>query len=118
MTAEPPLGSADRRRTPRFNISLPIALTVPGSGQRYQAVVDNFSLGGVLLLTDAPLARGTKIVVHLPIGETGTADIEAAIVRTSSVGEFGVTFISLTEEEMDRLTDFVERRSENLHPLP
>lgn len=109
--------SSDRRRAPRFNISLHVTLTVAPSGQRYDAMVDNISLGGVLLLTEAPLERGTQIVVHMPTDETHTVDIAAAIVRTSSVGEFGVTFISLSDQEMDRLADFVERRADDPSPF-
>ena len=68
------------------------------------------SLGGVLLLTEVPLDEGTRLVMHLPITEDMTMRVEASMVRSASAGEFGVAFVSLTEDELDRLADFVERR--------
>jgi hypothetical protein len=102
---------ADRRRAPRFNISMPVTFTVPDSGRTYAATVDNISLGGVLLLTDAPLADGTRLVMHLPIADDMTMRVEASLVQTRNAGEFGVAFVSLTDDELDRLSDFVEQRS-------
>ena len=100
----------DRRRAPRFNISLPVTFVVPETGRTYSATVDNISLGGVLLLTDAPLDEGTRLVMHLPIAADMTMRVEASLVRSSSAGEFGVAFVALSEDELDRLADFVEQR--------
>jgi len=74
-------------------------------------MVDNISLGGVLLLTDEDLDQGERIVIHIPIAMDTTVTIEAAIVRTSNLGEVGVAFMSLGEEAMQRLADLVDRRS-------
>ncbi len=101
----------DRRRYPRFNIKLPIEFTVVDEARRCRAMVDNISLAGVLLLTDEALAQGTRVVVHLPTRGGGWLDVNAQIVRTSVVGEFGVAFVSMTEEELERVTALVEARS-------
>ena len=100
----------DRRRFPRFNVKMLVEFTVVGGGQRYEAMVDNISLAGVLLLTDETLARGTRIIVHLPAAG-GLIDIQAEIVRTSVLGEFGVAFVSMTEGEIERVMSLVEGRS-------
>ncbi len=68
-------------------------------------------MGGVLMLTDRALEQGTHVTIHLPIGRDHTANIGASIVRTSSVGEFGVAFFELPEDELERLSAFVEERS-------
>lgn len=102
---------AERRRAPRFNISMPVSFSVRATGRTYPATVDNISLGGVLLLTEEELAEGTRVVIHLPIAADMTMQIEASLVRTTHLGEFGLAFLSLSEDELDRLNDFVEQRS-------
>ena len=102
---------AERRRAPRFNISFPVTVSDAATGKSYVATVDNISLGGVCLLIEANLAAGTRLIIHLPIAADMTMRIEASLVRTTSVGEFGVAFVSLSEEELDRLSDFFEQRS-------
>ena len=102
----------ERRRYPRFNVRLPIEFTIVAEGRRCRAMVDNVSLAGVLLLTDEPLDQGTAVVVHMPAGKDGALDIPSKIVRTSVVGEFGVAFIGMTEEDVERISKMLERRSE------
>jgi PilZ domain len=101
----------DRRRYPRFNIRLPVEFTIVDEQRRCRAVVDNISLAGVLLLTDEPLAQGTRILVHLPSTPQEPLAVQSQVVRTSVVGEFGVAFVSMTLDEIERITAFVERRS-------
>lgn len=103
--------AADRRQAPRFNISLPVTYTVTKSGRLCAGMVDNISLGGVLLLTDEPLDQDTRITIHIPIAMDATMNIDAAIVRTSNIGEVGVAFISLGDDAMDRLSDLVDQRT-------
>jgi hypothetical protein len=102
---------SERRQAPRFNISLPVTFTVVDSGRLCVGMVDNISLGGVLLLTDEPLEHDARIVIHIPIAIDATVNIDAAIVRTSSLGEVGVAFIALGEDEMTRLADLVDQRT-------
>lgn len=103
--------SSERRQAPRFNISLPVTYSIAGSGRLCAGMVDNMSLGGVLLLTDEPLVQDARITIHIPIALDTTVNIEAAIVRTSHLGEVGVAFISLGEEAMQRLAEFVDQRA-------
>jgi hypothetical protein len=101
----------DRRRYPRFNVKLPVEFTIVDEQRRCKAALDNISLAGVLLLTDEPLAQGTRIIVHLPSTPDEPLDIRSEVVRTSVVGEFGVAFVSMTLDEIERVTSFVERGS-------
>jgi hypothetical protein len=101
----------ERRRYPRFNVKLPVEFTIVAENRRCRAVVDNISLAGVLILTDEKLEQGTPVIVHLPGGPTGLFDIEASIVRTSVVGEFGVAFGAMSQDEIEWVTSFVENRS-------
>jgi hypothetical protein len=90
---------------------MPVTFTVAHSGRVSAGMVDNISLGGVLLLTDEPLAHGDHIVIHIPITVDMTVTLEAAIVRTSSLGEVGVAFMSLGDEAMQRLAELVDNRA-------
>lgn len=101
---------AERRRAPRFNISMPVTVSDVATGRSYVATVDNISLGGVCLLIETKLAAGTRLIINLPIAADMTMQIEASLVRTTSVGEFGVAFVSLSEDELDRLSEFFELR--------
>jgi hypothetical protein len=112
--AQPPSGQrpSERRQAPRFNISLPVTFSKPGTGRLCAGMVDNISLGGVLLVTDEPLTHDDRIVIHIPIALDTTMNIEAAIVRTSNVGEVGVAFISLGDDAMERLSELVDQRAQ------
>jgi len=103
---------SERRQAPRFNISMPVTFTEAKSGRLCAAMVDNISLGGVLLLTDEPLDQETRIVIHIPIAIDATVNIDAAIVRTSHLGEVGVAFISLGDDAMQRLSELVDQRAQ------
>ena len=105
------LSGAERRQAPRFNISMPVTVSDAVTGRSYPATVDNISLGGVLLLLDEPLAAGSRLFIHMPIAVDMTMRIEASLVRSSNMGEFGIAFLSLSDDELDRLAEFFERRS-------
>ncbi|MBV8172497.1 MAG: PilZ domain-containing protein [Candidatus Eremiobacteraeota bacterium] len=113
-TPSPPSGKgpSERRQAPRFNISMPVTFTVAQSGRMCAGMVDNISLGGVLLLTDEQLAHGDRIIIHIPITVDMTVTLEAVIVRTSSLGEVGVAFMSLDDEAMQRLAELVDSRAQ------
>jgi c-di-GMP-binding flagellar brake protein YcgR len=101
----------ERRQAPRLNLSLPVSFSDVSTGRTYRATVDNISLGGVLLLTDAQLSEGTQIEIHLPIAADMTMRVEAVLARVADVGEFGIAFLSLTDDELDRLAAFVDQRA-------
>ena len=90
---------------------MPVTFTLAGSGRLCAGLVDNISLGGVLLLTAEPLEHDARIVIHIPIAVDATVNIDAAIVRTSSLGEVGVAFIALGDDAMERLSELVDLRA-------
>ena len=104
--------ASERRQAPRFNISLPVTFSIVDSGRLCAGMVDNISLGGILMLTDEPLDHEERIVIHLPIAGDATINIDAAIVRTSSMGEVAVAFAALTDDAMERLAEFVDMRAQ------
>ena len=111
MTGESPRSGGDRRRATRFNISMPATVFDAVTGRAYAATVDNISLGGVLLLLDATLEAGTRLFIDLPIADDMTMRLEASCVHATDLGEFGVAFVSLTDDELDRLAFLVEHRA-------
>jgi PilZ domain len=101
----------ERRSAPRFNISMPVTVYDAATGRGFAATVDNISLGGVLLLLDEPIDAGSRLFIDLPIAADMSMRIEASLVRSSDLGEFGVAFVSLTDDDLDRLGAFFEARS-------
>ena len=91
---------------------MPVTFSIAGSGRLCAGMVDNISLGGVLLVTEEQLDHTDRIVIHIPIALDATMNIEAAIVRTSNVGEVGVAFMSLGDDEMERLSELVDQRAD------
>lgn len=90
---------------------MPVTFSIQKTGRICAATVDNISMGGVLLLTDVQLANDTGIVIHLPIDIDATVNVHATVARTAKIGEFGVAFVSLTDDEMDRIAAFAESRA-------
>ena len=90
---------------------MPVTFSVKDTGRICAATVDNISMGGVLLLTDEQLANETVIVIHLPIAIDATINVHATVTRTANIGEFGVAFIRLSDDELDRISTFVEGRA-------
>ena len=88
-----------------------MTFSIAETGRICAATVDNISMGGVLLLTDVRLENDTQIVIHLPIEIDATINVHATVKRTADVGEFGVAFISLTDDELERIATFVESRA-------
>lgn len=115
MTDDPQARRRDeRRRAPRFNISMPVTVIDAASGRGFPATVDNISLGGVLLLLDEQIPAGSRLFIDLPIAADMSMRIEASLVRSTDLGEFGVAFVSLTDDELDRLGEFFEARSQRM----
>jgi|SRR5215472_1258013 len=110
--AVPPVN--ERRSAPRFNISMPVTVYDAVTGRAFAATVDNISLGGVLLLIDERIDAGSRLFIDLPVAADMSMRIEASLVRSSDLGEFGVAFVSLTDDELDRLGAFFEARSERM----
>jgi PilZ domain-containing protein len=90
---------------------MPVTFSVQGTRRICAATVDNISMGGMLLLTDEQLDNDSGIMIHLPIDSDSTINVHATVTRTAAIGEFGVAFISLTDDEMDRISTFVELRA-------
>lgn len=93
---------------------MPVTVYDAVTGRGFAATVDNISLGGVLLLLDDRLAAGSRLFIDLPIAADMSMRIEASLVRSSDLGEFAVAFVSLTDDELDRLSEFFEARSDRM----
>ena len=93
---------------------MPVTVYDAVTGRAFAATVDNISLGGVLLLLDDPVEAGSRLFIDLPIAADMSMRIEASLVRSSDLGEFGVAFVSLTDDELDRLSEFFEARSDRM----
>jgi len=83
-----------------------------GAHTLYAAVV-NISEGGLYVLTHAPLSRGTRAKVRIPVGGAQELEANARVVWESSDGGpagMGLCFTDLDDPERDRLRAFLADR--------
>jgi PilZ domain-containing protein len=95
--------SSDRREDVRIDVSFPIIVELAPGGERSPAVVENVSLGGVLLRTDVSLPVNGHITLEIQPHEGPVLRLPATVVRFSGTQSYGTAFATLTEADADRL---------------
>jgi len=102
-----PKGSPDHRKSRRFSDHSQVTFsceTVNGNGR-----LDNLSLGGAAILTDAKILRGEYLSLAIALPDQNDAiQIELAPVRWVKDSGFGVEFIRMASEPQLRLRRYVE----------
>lgn len=82
------------------------------------AAVGNLSEGGLFVRTHAPLGRGTRARVRLPVGSTGEIEAVAEVVWESSgsggPAGMGMAFVEIGEREKERLRMFLASDADEL----
>jgi hypothetical protein len=94
------------RKAPRFAIQLPVVFkteSVEATG-----MVLNLSSGGCAVASSTHLAQGTypQLQIEMVEGEE-PIHVELAAVRWAAGDRFGVEFIRIRPEQVDRLTKFL-----------
>ena len=113
-----PRDSKDRRSDVRIDVSFPINLEVEKSGKRTPAVVENVSLGGVLLRTDAALALDESVILEIHAADSPALRLPATVVRFTGSQSYGTAFVSLSEADADRLMDLTAAFLKSATPAP
>ena len=108
----------ERRRDLRIDVSFPIVIETAQSGRRTPGVVENVSLGGVLLRTETPLDVRTEVTLEIQAGEAPALELPATVVRTFGAQSYGTTFVSLSEADADRLMDLTAQFLRSAAPAP
>jgi c-di-GMP-binding flagellar brake protein YcgR len=83
ITVKMPTVMDEQRTQPRINVSSPVQIKVPSSGQKYKGNLLNISWGGVRIQTKELLGDMDEIVeISLPNYDGKNINILASIVRT------------------------------------
>jgi hypothetical protein len=106
-------GTAERRRSDRTGVRLPVIIRVPGMSPATGSSV-NVSTNGLLVevATDIPLGIELRIVMELP-GEVAPLELKALGVRIRPAPsglapfEIALAFIHPADAVMRRLSEFV-----------
>lgn len=94
------------RRHPRVPFDHPVEFATKGSEVRSAGRSKDISLGGMFIVTSAPLAFGTEIVVHLTVAGHRTPLAMPGVVRWSRPGQgMGLQFGLLGARETHAITE-------------
>jgi hypothetical protein len=95
----------ERRGSERYKFSLKIQFTLD-DGVVHAGAMENVSRSGMLIVSPETIRSGKRIRIMFNEPATDRAvEIVGEVVRTSSVGTFGVAFVSASDEALA----FVER---------
>jgi len=97
------------RRYQRAPIDVPVELSAKGSSARVAGRAKDISLGGMYVLTDAPLPFGAELVVHLTLPGQRAPFALPAVVRWVSPGEgMGLQFGLVGARETHAITELTK----------
>ena len=98
----------DRRRSPRIRVPKTMV------DERLQATINNVSLGGAQISTEASLAVGKTLPIALPL-EGGDLRLNGVVVYVQSTGETGsiagIRFSEISDEDSQSLKRFLDLHS-------
>ena len=96
----------DRRRFPRMRTAWPVILESADGRVGVGQVVDA-SLSGMRINTDLDVQRGTPLTLRITLPkDTGRLEVLVKVARRDAHG-FGVSFLTLSEGEAERVAPFV-----------
>ena len=97
------------RRYNRAPLDCALEFVAKGAQQPVKGRAKDISLGGMFVLTEAPLAFGVELVVHITLPGQKAAFALPAVVRWSRVGEgMGVQFGLLGARETHAITELTK----------
>ncbi len=112
----------ERRRYPRFSVDLPAEYSFEDSSLNYSAKIGNISEGGLLVYFPEKIDIGKKLKMRLFFSYgTSLSEIEMLtevvwhdIHLEKGWGDYrsGVKFIDISEENLDKLKNFIKSLSE------
>jgi|SRR5215831_4206588 len=96
-----------QRKFERFSVTGMV--TFRSESVRGHGRIDNLSLGGAAIASDAPVTRGEylQLTITLP-SEPATIDVELAPVRWVKPHNFGVEFIRMSPTSLQILQHYIE----------
>ncbi len=93
----------DRRRSPRIAVSLPVTFQTH-DGSVHAGTIENLSETGMLLVTNTDVKSETDIRILFGEYDASHAiEVRGNVVRSSPVGEFGISFVELAPRALDAI---------------
>jgi len=97
------------RRYLRAPIDVPVELSAKGSSTRVPGRAKDISLGGMYVITDATLAFGAELVVHVTLPGQRAPFAMPAVVRWVRAGEgMGLQFGLVGARETHAITELTK----------
>ena len=97
----------ERRAAPRFNFPFHVEFTEP-SGERRSGIIQNISIGGILLETAARIPLETVIEIHFLDGALeGT--LSGKVIRAATTGAVAIAFVQLSPERVSLIRAAIDR---------
>lgn len=96
---------SDLRRYQRAPIDAPVEFVAKGGAQRVAGHATDISLGGMFIRTEAPLAFGAELVVHVTLPRQRAPFALPAVVRWVGPAGMGVQFGLIGARETHAITE-------------
>ncbi len=101
----------ERRRSPRISVSLPITFQT-ADGSVHVGTVENLSETGMLLVTNTAVPQDTSVRILFGDDDASHAiELQGSVVRSSPVGEFGISFVELSPRALEAIRHAMLRDS-------
>lgn len=101
----------ERRQYPR--VAIAVNVRIEYTSYKFQAVTENLSIGGMLLLSERRLPVGTKLKLEIPAPtkDLPTVNAEGVVVRIKDAEPRGlaIRFTELSEKEHNNLATLIEQ---------
>lgn len=92
----------------RFRARLPVAFAREGSPGQARGLVYNLSIEGCKVTSDTRVAPGTYLTLRLYLpAPHAPVEVRLAAVRWTMQWDFGVTFVNMQSEELQRLNRYL-----------
>jgi hypothetical protein len=98
--------SPERRKHPRFTVSLPVEVHTEGGEAAFQCITSDVSLGGCYIETTYPFPVGTTLDLRLRIEDT--LHIQAKVITAYPQVGNGMQFVKILPEDHAELNAFLD----------
>ena len=98
--------SPERRKHPRFTLSLPVEVHTEGGEAAFRCITSDLSLGGCYIETLEPFPVGTTLDLKLRIEDT--LHIQAKVITAYPQVGNGMQFVKLLPEDHAELNAFLD----------
>jgi len=97
----------ERRKHPRFTLSLPVEVYAEGSDTPIRFATSDLSLDGCYVETMFPFPVGIRVDLKLQLGESTVLIVGKVVTSHTQVGN-GIEFVQSLPEDLQELRAFLD----------